>query len=257
MGVNHGCVRHHGFRDRSSIHGRNCRLRKDPGPGRPEAMEHQILKHADELTVLALVAMLNGLAGFPAGSSFADWAVVAAPRWAGRFGTIRALEGLKADGIRGVSPMTIPHHVLHALSGTISLVFAMRGPNFGVGGGRDCIRDGLLAALSVQLEQRPPGTWLIFSEWDVEPGQVGATAMPRARALALALGSVAQGPSNRRLLLRPTNSSNRHPEPQRLSGLIDCVDAGSNPAAYAARPAWPCVLDWGMELVLTEGMSQA
>jgi hypothetical protein len=233
-----------------------ARLRKDPGPTRPEAMEHQILKHADELTVLALVAMMNGLAGFPPGSNFADWAVVAAPRWPGRFGTIRALDGLKADGIRGVSPMTIPHHVLHALSGTVSLVFAMRGPNFGVGGGQTCIRDGLLASLSVQLEQQPPGTWVIFSEWDVEPGQVGATDMPQARALALALGSVAQAPNNRRLLLRPSAGSNRHPEHQRLGGLIDFVGADCNPTADAARLAWHCALDWGMELVMTEGMSK-
>jgi hypothetical protein len=109
----------------------------------------------------------------------------------------------------------------------------------------------------VQLEQKPPGTWLIFSEWDVEPGQIGATEMPRARALALALGSVAQAPNNRRLLLRPTDGSNGHPELQRLCGLIDFVGADSDSAADGARFAWNCVLDWGMELVLTEGMSKA
>ena len=149
-------------------------LRKNPCQDRPKAMDLQLLKHADEHTVMALMAMLNGLAALSPETNFEDWGVVAAPRWPGRFGIGNALDKYQTDGPRGVSPMTIPHHCLHSLSGTISLVFEMRGQNFGVGGGSGCIADGLLAGLGFQLEHKPPGTWVVFSEWDLEPGQVGA-----------------------------------------------------------------------------------
>src|SRR5580692_3155993 len=112
-----------------------AQLRKDPGPRRPATLEHQLLRHADEHTVLALAAMLDGLAKFPSPIDMSRWGVVAAPRWPGRFGTATAIERLRADGPRGVSPLAIPTLCLHALSGTVSLVFQMRGPNFGVGGG--------------------------------------------------------------------------------------------------------------------------
>jgi hypothetical protein len=219
-----------------------AQLRRDPGPGRPKAMEFQVLKHADEHTVLALAAMLNGLTIFPPEMQFGDWGVVAAPRWPGRFGTANALERYRADGPRGVSPMAIPNLCLHSLSGTVSLVFQIRGPNFGVGGGLACVADGLLAGLNVQLEQRPSGTWVIFSEWDVEPGQVDARAVPRARALALALRSMEAAPSSRRLRLRPTQNVPLEPACPRLAGLTEYLHAAAD------TTPWKCPLDWGMEL---------
>jgi hypothetical protein len=228
-----------------------AQLRKDPGPSRPKAIEFQILKHADEHTVLALAAMLNGLASLPPQADFGEWGVVAAPRWPGRFGTANALDRHRADGPRGVSPMTIPNVCLHSLSGTVSLVFGMRGPNFGVGGGLASVADGLLTGLAVQLEQAPPGTWVLFSEWDFEPGQPDAPTTPRARALALALSPVDQAPAARRLSLRPTMMPTEPAYP-RLACLTDyLVDSAS------ATLPWTCALDWGMRLVLTLGESKA
>src|SRR5438105_12579195 len=98
------------------------RLRKELGPARPKTMDFQLLKHADEHTVLALAAMLDGLTAFPPDYDFGDWGVVAAPRWPGRSGTACALERYRADGPRGVSPMAIPNVCLHSPSGTVSLV---------------------------------------------------------------------------------------------------------------------------------------
>lgn len=227
-------------------------LRKNPGPGRPPALEHQILKHADEHTVLALAAMLKGVATFPAEAQFSAWGVVAAPRWPGRFGTIYALDRYQADGARGVSAMGIPNVCLHSMSGTVSLVFAMRGPNLGVGGGLASVADGLLTGLNVQLEYRPPGTWVVLSEWAVEPGQAVTSEPPRAQALALALGPVDQAPTARRLGLRPAHTPARDLACPRLAGLtdflLDPVPAGSS---------WSCALDWGKELVVTSGESKA
>jgi hypothetical protein len=223
-----------------------AQLRKEPGPGRPKAMEFQVLKHADEHTVLGLAAMLNALAAFPPHTHFGDWGVVAAPRWPGRLGTANALHRYGADGPRGVSPLAIPNLCLHSLSATVSLVFAMRGPNFGVGGGLASLADGLVAGLSVQLEYQPPGTWVIFSEWDVEPSKTAAPTT--ARALALALGPVEHEPSDRRLSLRPARSGPMTPACPRLAALADYL---LDPAARKA--SWTCPLDWGMELVLAHG----
>jgi hypothetical protein len=227
-------------------------LRKDPGPARPEAMSFQILKHADEHTVLALAAMLNGLAALPSDTHFGDWGVVAAPRWPGRLGTANALERYRADGSRGVSPMTIPTVCLHSLSGTVSLAFGMRGPNFGVGGGLTSVADGLLAGLGLQLERRLPGTWVIFSEWSAEPGQAATPTAPRACALALALCSVSSPlSSRRRLLLRSTPNTAKRPPSPRLADLVLHLRGRNLPPG-----PWRCRLDWGREIVLTEGVSR-
>ena len=226
-------------------------LRKDPGPGRPKALEFQILKHADDHTVLGLVAMMQALAKWPSGADFADWGIVAAPRWPGRLGTAHALERYQSDGPRGVSPLAIPNVCLHSLSGTVSLVFGMHGPNFGVGGGLASVADGLLAGLVMQLEQQPPGTWVLFSEWDAEPGQGGHDATTPARALALALAPVEQAPAAPRLCLRPAVLPVSTPAYPRLRTLTDYVlDASPE------KMPWSCTFDWGQELVLTEGASK-
>jgi hypothetical protein len=63
-----------------------ARLRAEPGP--PLAVPPppgSLLRHADDHTVLALAAVLRAAAAFPQiGASFADWGVIAAPRWQGR-----------------------------------------------------------------------------------------------------------------------------------------------------------------------------
>ena len=125
----------------------------------------------------------------------------------------------------------------------------MRGPNFGVGGGLASIADGLLTGLGLQLEQRLPGTWVIFSEWEVEPGQEAGGATPRARALALALGPRKPDPSTPHLRLRPASASSLAPAHPRLAGLTDFLRDPSKP--------WSCTFDWGMELLLSAGESKA
>ncbi len=205
------------------------------------------------------MAMISGMAALPPEIDFSGWGIVAAPRWPGRLGTLAALERHRADGPRGVSPLTIPNVCLHSLSSTISVVFAMQGPNFGVGGGLAGVADGLLAGLTTHTQYRLPGTWMIFSEWDVEPGQPGTKDEPSARALALALGTEVGSVAS--LSLRPTRKAPCGPRYPRLADLIDCFANGQDgkPAnsVQHLRMPWSCVLDWGMELVLTQGMAAA
>jgi hypothetical protein len=220
-------------------------FRKDPGPGRPQAMTYQLLRHADEHTILALAAMLHCQAHFSPKVPLEEWGIVAAPRWPGRQGTATALERFRADGPHGVSPMAIPNVCLHSLSATVSLVFELKGPNFGVGGGLANITDGLMTALSVQLEHKPPGTFVIFSEWNVEPGQVESAVPPVGQALVLALGAVEQDPCAPRLVMKPVNVRPKENGFPRLSSLSAFL---LDPAAN--KSSWTCSLDWGMELVV-------
>src|SRR4051794_34136247 len=60
-------------------------LRKAPGIFGEHAVAANLLRHSDEQTVVGLVALLRAasLGGFAPGD-FADWAVLAAPRFLGR-----------------------------------------------------------------------------------------------------------------------------------------------------------------------------
>jgi len=223
-------------------------FRKDPGPGRPQAMTYQLLRHADDHTVLALAAMQDCQAYWPPKVPLEKWGIVAAPRWPGRQGTAIALERFRADGPHGVSPMTIPNICLHSLSAMVSMVFEMKGPNFGVGGDLANIADGLMTGLSVQLEQKPPGTFVILSEWDVEPGPVDSPTPSVGQALVLALGPLEQNPCAPALAMKPVNNGHKGNRNPRLPGLIAFfLDPQSD------NTSWKCTLDWDMELVLSRG----
>ncbi|MCI0376089.1 MAG: hypothetical protein L0215_00635 [Gemmataceae bacterium] len=227
----------------------------NPSPsGRGESTEFSLLKHADEHTVVGVAAMLCARAAFPEDFSFADWGVVAAPRWPGRLSSYAPLEKYHREGARSVSAMLIPNLCLHAMSGTVSLAFQMRGPNFGVGGGLANVPDGLLAGMVVQLEQNLPGTWVVLTEWTREPfSPAAAEGTPVLQALALALTteatSAAVGQSflfagARYLRLEPSEVLTTQPAYPRLQGLLDyLVDPTDD------QPWW-CALDWGMDLVL-------
>lgn len=231
-------------------------FRKNPGTSPFAVGDFSFLKHADEHTVVALAAILDALRQFPAGTSFDEWGVVAAPRWPGRLPAAAAYAKFSSDGPRGVSALLIPNICLHALSGSISLAFGMHGPNFGVGGGLANVADGLLAGLVVQLEQNLPGTWILLSEWDVEPHvPVQDQPTPVARALALAVVPANGQARQPRLRLQPAATSatvsapvgSNATEHPRLAGLANFL------ATPSPNAAWSCTMDWGMELVVTAG----
>ncbi|MCI0639322.1 MAG: hypothetical protein L0Y72_03770 [Gemmataceae bacterium] len=202
-------------------------------------------KHADEHTVVGVAAMQRARAAFPDGFSFADWGVVAAPRWPGRLSSYAPLEKYHREGARSVSAMLIPNLCLHAMSGTVSLAFQMHGPNFGVGGGLANVPDGLLAGMVVQLEQNLPGTWVVLTEWNREPFSPAAEeGTPVLQALALALTTEATVSAARHLRLEPSEVLTSQPAYPRLQGLLNYL------AAPMDDQLWWCALDWGMDLVL-------
>ena len=99
---------------------------------------------------------------------FSQWGVIAAPRFLGRAALAVAFARFAAEGAWGISPHVIPHHSLHALSGTVSQALKIHGPNFGVGGGADSAAEALLAASALLADGEVPGLWVVLTGFEPE-----------------------------------------------------------------------------------------
>jgi hypothetical protein len=167
-------------------------LRRQPGPPGIAAVPANFLKHADEQTVAGLSAIYHAIAAHDLqGVSFAEWGVLAAPRFLGRSAMIVSLQRYLAEGAWGVSPHMIPHRSLHALSGTISHALKIKGPNFGVGGGPVGGVEILLAAASLLARDGVPGLWVVWTALEPDgamdlAGRGDPATLCRALAVALA-----------------------------------------------------------------------
>jgi hypothetical protein len=190
--------------------------RRQPGPA-PVPVPASLLKHADEQTVAALTAVFHAVAdhGLSA-DGFRDWGVLAAPRFVGRPTMAAALERFLAEGAWGVSPHLIPHRSLHAVSGTISQVLKIQGPNFGVGGGPGGEAEALLTAAAMLHCQRLPGVWAVLTCLDPDAAP-DATGQPAAGSdvvgLALALTPPRPGRPGLRLRVVSGLRAQRAPAP--------------------------------------------
>jgi hypothetical protein len=167
-------------------------LRKNPVVPADKQPASGFLKNSDDQTVLALTAITRAMATLRRPTmAFQDWGVVAAPNLFGRAGIFQSLLGFRRDGAWGVTPHMIPHHSLHAVSGTISQALGLYGPNFGVGGGPHAVAEALLAAATMVSENTLPGLWVVMSGHDTEylpdasSPQVDNPATCLAAALAL------------------------------------------------------------------------
>jgi hypothetical protein len=162
-------------------------LRKVPGPSLGEPLSPAFLKNADEQTVVSVAAVLQAAhrGGWTA-NAFADWGVIAAPRFLGRQAMVEALPRFRSEGAWAISPHLIPNRSLHAVSGTISQALKAHGPNFGVGSGRSSVGEAVLTAATLLSQSQLPGLWLVCSGWDREP--VGQHEQePACLGVALAL----------------------------------------------------------------------
>jgi hypothetical protein len=181
--------------------------RKNPAPMPPEPFPSSLIRHSEEQTVAALWAVCEAVAKMDAKpGAFADWGVIAAPRLMGRPGNASAFERFRQEGPWGISPNMIPHHSLHAVSGTISQIMKTHGPNFGVGNGPQSSIEGWLAAATLLSEGSLPGLWLVIvghvSEYLPSSGEVTAEG-PACEAVALALTRAVGRPAGLRLRVCP------------------------------------------------------
>jgi hypothetical protein len=155
-------------------------LRTAPIPPGVPALPANFLKHADEQTVVGLLAVFQAIQNHGlTGEDFTDWAVVAAPRFFGRAILAAALRRFALEGAWGVSPHLIPHRSQHSLSGTISQALGIHGPNLGVGGGPSSASEAALVAASFVTKEDIPGLWVVLTAWDPEPTFSEAAATSR------------------------------------------------------------------------------
>ena len=228
-------------------------LRKSLPAWKADGTAGHFLKHADEQTVVAVQAVDRAIRDHDLDAAGQrDWPIVAAPRFPGRLAGIDSLKRFKAGGGPALSPHLIAQHSLHSTSGALSVLLGSHGPNLGVGGGADSLREGLLAALTLVQMQAASGAWLVLTAWNSEPviaddGTIQNT--PTCQAVALALAAAGIGGACGRLSLRPdigTPASIYDERPLLLAELFASLEA-LGPAGLA-RFSWR--LDWGASINL-------
>jgi len=145
-------------------------LRAQPSPAGGKTLPGRFLKNSDEQTVAGMAAILRAIhqAGWN-DRSFADWAVLGAPQFLGRLAVTAVISRYIAEPTYSVSPHIIPNQCLHSISGTVSVGLGIRGPNYGVGGGRGAAVEALLAALSLLKSSNVAGVWLVMTAFDPDP----------------------------------------------------------------------------------------
>jgi hypothetical protein len=211
-------------------------LRRRPGPGFESPLPVSTLKQADEQSVAAVAAVAHALHdhGLDA-AACRDWAVLAAPHYMGRSAIAAGLQRYQTEGAWGASPHLPPHRSLHSPSGTVSQLFKIHGPNYGVCGGPGCATELLAAAAAVIDARRVPGVWAVLTAFDPDqpPDRAGALA-PGAHCAALALAlTPARVGSGAVLRLRVVGPAAAVPPPDResapaldlftLKGVLDAL----------------------------------
>jgi hypothetical protein len=228
-------------------------LRKQPGPDVGKTLSPRMLRQADEQAVAAVAAVFHAIHDFDLQDrSFTDWAVVAAPHFLGRSSVVTAMEKFQRQGPRVVSPLVSPYCSLHSVSAVLSVGLKSMGPNLGVGGGPGAAGDGLLAGLTILLEQAPPGVWLVLTAWDPEPALAAPApdaGPPVCHAVALALTPIAESLTGFRLNYLPAITAGGPTE----------IEASSPGAVSLARflagsstGRWACPLAGGGMMELTD-----
>src|SRR5262249_29727984 len=137
------------------------------------------------------------------------------------------------EGAWGISPHFIPHRSGHAVSGTISQVLKIHGPNLGAGGGPGGAVDAFLAASVLVEGHGLPGVWVVLSAMDIEaiPAPDGTSPKaPSCFAVALALAAARSGWTGPQLRIVPgvLEEKCRHPAlpATRMLGSLETLVGG-------------------------------
>jgi hypothetical protein len=248
-------------------------LRETPAKSSRRRIPPRFLRHADEQTVVGLAAVLRAMDEGPLRDAcFDEWGVVAAPMFPGRLGGAMTFRKYEEGGPAAISPHIIPQNSLHSVSSAISISLAMRGLNFGIGGGPEALAEGLTVAMTLVDSSLLPGLWLVLTQWCPEPVPDGlGSTQTETTCLAVALGLRGlQTQDKGGLTLRLTTS----PGPDAVGTQVRVVSepadtsfvsrsgSGAAPLAELARwlagdaggrPApWSYGLPWGGRIELAE-----
>ena len=153
-----------------------------------------LLKHSDEQTVAALVAMDRAMsAANIANEACGRWAVVSTSSYLGRNASVAVTDKFQAEGPWGVSVHPTPHRSLHSVASTVSLGLQSHGPSIGAGGAPGQEPSALLSAAGMLESGAWDGVWTLFSAWSPEL-ELDFKGQPisESTCLAVALGLVSQ-----------------------------------------------------------------
>lgn len=169
----------------------------------PGNLGNSVLKHSDEQTLTALVAVKEAISRFEtAPESYDNWGVVFSSRYLGRAAFANSLNKFAVDGPWNVSVQVVPNRSLHSPASMVGLALGCHGPCVGVGGGLDGETDAWFTAASLLDQHSLGGVWLMFSGWepdehvDLEGNPTNPTL---CTTLALALQSGPQVKARARL----------------------------------------------------------
>jgi hypothetical protein len=205
-------------------------VRRHPETALGISLPVSVLKHLDDQTVAGLAAVCRALKESELNQTgFHDWGVLAAPHFIGQTLMVTSLQRFHEEGAWGVSPHVIPHHSLHSLSGTISQVLKIHGPNLGVGGGRGGTGEALLAAAAWIGRQRVPGVWVVVTSYDPQ-GELDSDGHPQpgtaSLGLALALQPARADSYGLRLRFLPGDDARRTDRPVDLLRMNTALEIG-------------------------------
>jgi hypothetical protein len=220
-------------------------MRKGLPAWTPKSTAGHFLKHADEQTVVAVAAVDRAIEAFGVDlDQQRQWAIVAAPRFVGRLAGVAIVNRFARGGGPAVSPHVIPQHSLHSVSGALSVLLASRQPHFGVGGGREALDEGFLAALTFGPSSSASGMWFVATAWDPEPTAAAdgrCTNDPVCHAFALALRPAAAVAAIGHIRFAGEPSGIPAAEAATVQGVasaLDAVAAGGRGRAFHWRLSW-------------------
>lgn len=175
----------------------------------PGNLGNSVLRHSDEQTLTALVAIKDAIERFESPPQhFHDWGIVFSSRYLGRTAFAQSLNKFAVDGPWNVSVQVVPNRSLHSPASMLGLSLGCHGLCVGVGGGLDGETDAWLSATSLLDQHRLPGMWLIFSGWepderiDIEGTPLTDTTCT-ALVLALQPGSQNTGTARLKIVYDP------------------------------------------------------
>ena len=153
----------------------------------PGNLGNSVLRHSDEQTLTALVAIKDAFARFESPPEhFQDWGVVFSSRYLGRTAFAQSLNKFAVDGPWNVSVQVVPNRSLHSPASMLGLAMGCHGPCVGVGGGLDGETDAWLTATSLLDQHAIPGIWLVFSGWEPDE-RIDTQGTPLIQASCTAL----------------------------------------------------------------------
>lgn len=203
-------------------------LRRQPPPIPTQLGAALALRQADEHSLVALQALLDAVHGDFA--AYERWGVMVASSYPGRVALAQVRHRFRKLGPPGVNPMASATQSLHSAASTLSLTLGMRGPAFGVSGGRNYLCEGLLAACSFRDASLAPGMFIVLTTSDppLVPDHEGRVASPDSVLYAVALGVAAENVAAPlfRLTVVPAAEPITAPPPTSMRALTSYLQNG-------------------------------